>query len=60
MQVKQSESADLFAMMTAEEVDQPVGGRDIGSNGVRRAAAIVGEMPRPARREGARRMLFPF
>jgi hypothetical protein len=60
VEVEQGEPADLLAMMAAEEIDQPVSGGDIGPNRVRRAAAIVGKMARPARRKGPRRMLFPL
>jgi hypothetical protein len=59
MQVEQGEPANLLAMVAAEELDQAVGGRDIGAHRVWRATAIVGKMARPARREGPRRMLFP-
>jgi hypothetical protein len=60
MEIEQGEPADFFAVMATEEIDQPMGSRDIGTNGVWRPAAIVGKMPRPARRKGPRRMLFPL
>jgi hypothetical protein len=60
MKVEQGEPADLLAMMAAKEIDQPMGGRDIGSDRVRGTAAAMGEMTRPARRKGPRRMLLPF
>ena len=58
MKVEQREPADFLAMVTAKEVDQPVGGRDIGANGVGRTAAAMGKMTRPACCKGPRRMLF--
>jgi hypothetical protein len=60
MKVEQGEPANLLAMVAAEEVDQPMGGRDIGSDRVRRTAAAMGKMTRPTRRKGPRRMLLPF
>lgn len=58
MKVEQGEATDLFAAMAAKEVDQPVRSRDIGPNGVRAPAPIMCEMPRPASRQGPRRMTF--
>ena len=52
MQVEKAEPPDFFAPVAAEEIDQPVGGGDIGAHGVRRAAAIVSEMASPPSREG--------
>jgi hypothetical protein len=43
--------------MTAEEIDQPMCGRDISAHRVRRTATIMGEMDSPTRREGPRRMV---
>lgn len=44
------------AEMIGEEVDQPVCGRGISPNRVRRTAAIAGEMILPVQRDGAGRM----
>ena len=60
MKVEQGEPADLLAMMAAKEIDQPMGGRDIGADRVRGTAAAMGKMTRPTRRKGPRRMLLPF
>ncbi len=60
MKVEQCEPADFLAMVSAKEVDQPMGGRNIGANSVRRTAAAMGEMARPARRKGPRRMSLPL
>lgn len=57
MKVEQGEPADLLAMMAAEEVDQPMGGRDIGADRVRRTAAAMSKVTRPTRRKGTCRML---
>ena len=57
MKVEQPEPPDLLTPMPAEEIDQPMRGRDIGADRVRRAAAIMSEMVSPARRKGPRRMV---
>ena len=46
-------------LVTAEEFDQAVGGGDIGPNGVRAAAAVMGKMAPPTSGKRARRMPFP-
>ena len=56
-EVDQAVAPDRFAAMPAEEVDQAMRGGDIGAHGVRRAAAVEGEMARPARGERRRRVL---
>lgn len=58
MKVEQCKSADLLAMMAAEEFDQAVGGRDIGANGMRRTAPAMGKVARPTSRQGPSRMYF--
>ena len=58
MDVEQAEPADLLAAMPAEEFDQAMGGGDIGPDGVRASATIVGEIGGPARRERAGRVSF--
>lgn len=60
MKVEQGEPADFLAMMAAEEVDQSMGGRDIGANRMRRAASAMGKVSGPARRESPRRMFLPL
>jgi hypothetical protein len=50
VKVEQGEPSDLLAMMAAEEIDQPVSGRDIGPDGMRGTATAMGKMTRPARR----------
>jgi hypothetical protein len=56
VKVEQPEPADLLSPMTAEEIDQAVGGRDIGAHRMRRSAAIMAQMAGPSRRKRARRM----
>ena len=59
VEIEQGEPADLLAAMAAEKFDQAMGGGDIGPDGVRAAAAVMGEMAAPARRKRPRRMLLP-
>ena len=49
--------ADQLAPIAAQELDQTMGGRDIGADGMRGAPAVVLEMAMPARRDFARRMV---
>ena len=58
MQIKQAKPANLLAMVAAKEIDQPMGGGDVGADRMRGAAAAMGKMTRPARRKGTGRMLF--
>ena len=60
MEIQQRETADFFAMMATQEVNQTMGGCNICPNGVRAAPAIVGQMASPARRKCPRRMTLPF
>ena len=57
MEVEQPEPPDLLTAMTAEEIYQAMGGRDISAHRVRRAAAIMSEMASPTRGQGPRRMV---
>ena len=56
MKVEQSKPADLLPPMTAEKIDQAMGGRDIGAHRVMRTAAIMAQVTGPACRERASRM----
>ena len=60
MKVQQAEPPDFLPAMAAEEFDQTMGGGDIGPNGVRTSAPIVGKMGRPACSKRPRRMSFPL
>ena len=57
MKVEQTEAPDLLTTMAAKEIDQAMGGRDIGADRVRRAAAIMSEMASPTRGQSACRMV---
>ena len=59
MEVDEGEAADFLAAMPAEEVNQPMRRRNIGSNCVRAPAAIMGKIVRPARGQCSRRMPLP-
>ena len=56
-QTDQVGRADRLCSIGAEEVNQPMRGRDIGANGVRGTAAIVLEMAGPASGKLACRMV---
>jgi len=58
MEVEQPEPANLLSPVTAKELDQAMGGGDIGTHGVRRPAAIMGKMASPSRGHGPCRMLI--
>src|SRR6185503_5522143 len=60
VEVEQAEAANLFATIPAEKLDQTVCGGNIGPNGVRAAAAVIGEIVGPTRRDCARRKPFPL
>jgi len=57
VKVEQRKPANLLAMMAAKEIDQSMGGSNIGADRVRGTATAMGEMTRPTRRKGPRRML---
>ena len=59
MQVKQCEAADFLASISSKEIDQPVGGGDIGPNGMRAPAPVVRQIASPTRRKRASRMPLP-
>jgi len=60
MQVEQCKSADFFAAIAAQEIDQAMSRGDISPYGMWAAAAIMGEMASPARCKRPRRMPFPL
>jgi len=57
VKIEKTEPADLLAPMAAEEIDETVGGRDIGAYGVRRAPPVMREVAGPPRRKRSRRMV---
>jgi hypothetical protein len=48
MEVEQPEPADLLAAIAAEKFDQPMGGRDIGADGVSRSPPVMRKIAAPA------------
>ena len=55
-ETKQVRSTDRFPQMPPEKVDEPMGRRPIGPNGVGRTAAVMLEIGRPTRGVGAGRV----
>jgi hypothetical protein len=59
MQVKQCKAANFFAAVLPKEIDQSVGGGDIGSHCMRTPAPVMGQIVSPARRKRSSGMTFP-
>jgi hypothetical protein len=60
VKVEQREAADFLSSVSAQEIDQTVGGRDIGADRVRAASPVMGKVAPPTRGKRPRRMPFPL
>ena len=59
MKVEKRESPDFLTAVAPKEIDQAVGGGDIGPHRMRASAPVVGQIAAPTRRKRASRMPLP-